>query len=332
MLLTILSGCNRETKPQVSATVVSVVPDIMSAELTLNTSCLTEYAYRYFSANETVVEDPAVIFATGTTGTLVDGNNTVLISGFEGQTEYTVVFAFKKDAENFYENNLIVNLTTTDYVEAFTAVETKYDGVKFHIKVPQSVKDAKHALRYNIGSLPMYLTYKYGYFTLEDAQFLINNGQQCTTEDRTLLYDNSNVEVEEIDPWSGEPMTTMLHTPFVPGEPLVFVAGEYALGEAEDNPWGMNEPDYFVPLYDYEAYWAWQDSQGGGWGPWAAEVDGEGFDEDQFWTGYFTRRYVTLPAPELLNANVDIKAEMGATNGTITITPDEKVYQYSTKF
>ena len=103
MLLTILSGCNRETKPQVSATVVSVVPDIMSAELTLNTSCLTEYAYRYFSANETVVEDPAVIFATGTTGTLVDGNNTVLISGFEGQTEYTVVFAFKKDAENFYE-------------------------------------------------------------------------------------------------------------------------------------------------------------------------------------------------------------------------------------
>ena len=328
MLLTILSGCNRETKPQVSATVVSVVPDIMSAELTLNTSCLTEYAYRYFSANETVVEDPAVIFATGTAGTLVDGNNTVLISGFEGQTEYTVVFAFKKDAENFYENNLIVNLTTTDYVEAFTAVETKYDGVKFHIKVPQSVKDAKHALRYNIGSLPMYLSYKYGWWTLEDAQFLINNGQQCTTEDRTLLYDNSNVEVEEIDPWSGEPMTTMLHTPFVPGEPLVFVAGEYALGEAEDNPWGMNEPDYFVPLYDYEAYYAWQDSQGGGWGPWAAEVDGEGFDEDQFWTGYYTRRYLTLPAPELLNANVDIKAEMGATNGTITITPDENVYQY----
>lgn len=327
MLLTFLPGCNRETKPQVGATVVSVVPDIMSAEVTLNTSELVEYAYLCSPAGETVVDDQQVIFATGIVGELVNGDNTVLIRGLEGKSDYSIVFAFKKNDDTFFENNLIVDLTTADYVEAFTLLETKPDGVKLHLKVPQSVKDAGNALRYNIGSLPMYLTYKYGWWSVEDAQTLLNNNQMSTTEDVTLLYDNSNVEVEGIDPWSGEPMTIMLHSPFVPGEPIVFCAGEYALGEAEDNPWGMQQADYFVPLFDYDAYYEYLDNQGG-WGPWAAEVDGEGFDEDQFWTGYYTRRYVTLPAPELLDANVDIKADMGATRGTITITPDENVFQY----
>ena len=327
MVLTFLSGCQRETKPQVSAAVVSVVPDILSAEVTISTSNLIEYAYLYYSSNESPVVDPQVIFATGTSGKLIDGNNTVLIRGLEGQTDYSIVFAFKKDAETFFENNLTVELTTAEYVESFTAIETKPDGIKFNIKVPQSVKDAGNALRYNIGSLPMYLSYKYGFWTLEDAQFLINNDQKCTTEDLTIVYDDSNVEVEVTDPWTGEPMTDMLHTPFVPGEPLVFVAGEYALGEAEDNPWGMNQADYFVPLFDYDAYYEYLDSVGGP-GIWSIEVDDNGFDEDEYWTGYYTRRHVTLPGPDALDAEVDIQAEMGATKGTITITPDDKVYQY----
>ena len=328
VILSLLSGCQTETMPKTFASVAKVSPDMMSAEVTLKTQGLSEYAYLSYPSSQTPVEDPQVIFATGTVGQLVDGDNTFVIRDFEPESDYTVIFAFKKGLDTFYERNVTIDVRTADYVEVFTAVATYPDGLKFHIKVPQSVKDAGNALRYNVGSLPFYLNSKYGWFASEDARSLIENDQKCTTEDITLLYNSDNVEIEVEDPWTGEMIPDMLHSPFVPGEPIVFTAGEFALGEPEENPWGMNQADYFVPLFDYEAYWEYLDNQGGGWGPLAVEVDGEGFDEDQFWTGYFTRRYVTITPPAALDANVDIKAEMGAVKGTITITPDNNVYQY----
>ena len=328
VILSLLSGCQTETMPKTFASVAKVTPDLMSAEVTLKTSGLSEYAYLCFPSSQTPVEDPQVIFATGTVGELVDGDNTFVVRDIEPESDYTVVVAFKSGAETFYDRNVHFDIRTADYVESFTTVATYPDGFKFHIKVPQSVKDAGNALRYNVGSLPFYLAGKVGWRTTEDALALLQNGQKSTTEDITLVYNNDNVEVEVEDPWSGEMVYDMLHTPFVPGEPIVFAAGEYALGEPEDNPWGMNQSDYFVPLFDYDAYDEYLFGQGGGWGPLAVEVDGEGYPEDQFWTGYFTRRFVTLPAPAALDANVDIKADMAAVKGSITITPDANVYQY----
>ena len=344
IILAFLSGCqkteettdpdNNNKEPEVptvvepEASAVKVTPDLLSAELVLKTKGLTGYAYLSFPSGEQLVEDPQVLFATGTAGDLSDGENTVTVRGLSPQSTYTVVFAFKESEESFYKHLLKVEVTTLDYVETFTVVEKYPDGFKFHIKVPQSVKDAGNAIRYNVGSLPFYLSGKVGMFAQDDATGLIQNGQQSTMEDVTLVFNSDNVEVEFVDPWSGEPDSYMLHTPFVPGEPIIYAAGEFAWGEAEDNPWGMPEGGYFVPLFDYDAYYEYRDSQGGGWGPLAAENCDLSYPEDDFWTGYFTRRLIVLDPPALLDANVDIQAEMGAVNGTITISPDNNVYQY----
>ncbi|MGN0196312.1 MAG: hypothetical protein ACI4AE_07645 [Candidatus Cryptobacteroides sp.] len=343
IILAFLAGCQKNEEPtdpdnnkepevpavvEPEASAVKVTPDLLSAEIVLKTSGLTGYACLSFPSGDELVEDPQVLFATGTTGDLADGENTVTVRGLSPQSTYTVVFAFKESEESFFKDLLKVEVTTLDYVETFTVVEKYPDGFKFHIKVPQSVKDAGHAIRYNVGSLPFYLSSKGGWRAQDDATALIQNGQQSTLEDVTLVFNSDNVEVEVMDPWTGEPTTDLLHTPFVPGEPIIYAAGEFAWGEAEDNPWGMNEGGYFVPLFDYDAYWEYLDGQGGGWGPLAAENCDPSYPEDDFWTGYFTRRLIVLDPPALLDANVDIQAEMGAVNGTITISPDSNVYQY----
>ena len=196
VILSLLSGCQTETMPKTFASVAKVTPDMMSAEVTLRTQGLSEYAYLSYPSSQTPVEDPQVIFATGTVGQLVDGDNTFVIRDFEPESDYTVIFAFKKGLDTFYERNVTIDVRTADYVEVFTAVATYPDGLKFHIKVPQSVKDAGNALRYNVGSLPFYLNSKYGWFASEDARSLIENDQKCTTEDITLLYNSDNVEIE----------------------------------------------------------------------------------------------------------------------------------------
>ena len=298
--------------------------EMLSAEFTLKTEALVEYAYIFSQLNDLTTE-PLMIFKDGVVGELKDGENKVVISGLEAATTYTVYFAFKVSADEFYEDVVTAQVTTTDYQDVFTVVSKSNTGFKWHLKMPQSVKDAKHVLRYNVGSLPMYKMSKVGWMSMLEPDLLLQNGQHHVMGDTTLVYDDTTIyELDEngeqkIDEWTGEPL--MLHTPFSPGEPIVFCAGEFAWDDTDFTGWGEG---WYTACYDYDAY---NENAGGGWGPWYEDIEG-GLDEDAYWTGYFTRKYITLDPPAPLDAKVDVAFNVGAMSGTVTFTPQADVYQY----
>lgn len=283
--LTALSSCQPEQQgPITSVSLGEINADLLTAEVSLTTKGLTEYAYLVAVAGEELTDDPVVIFATGTTGTLVDGENKIVVRDLIPQTEQQIIVAFKTSETEFYPQVLTASFTTTDYTDTFTIIKTSSDGFTFHFKVPQSVKDAGNAIRYNVGSLPMYLYNKTGYFSASDADMLLQNGQRHMLGDTTLVYDDSTVyELDEngnkiIDDWTGDYVT--LHTPFSPGEPIVVMAGEFSWDDSDMYGWGSG---YFNALFDSDRYY---EEVGGGFMPWSVEVDTPS-DEDKYWTGYF---------------------------------------------
>ena len=315
-----ITGCSNETKVKSSVAISNVTAEISSAEIFLNSTKITEYAYLVAPAGEQLSEDPVVIFKDGVTGQLTDGENTIVISGgLEGNSEYTAVIAFKLSADEFYPEVVKVDFTTTDYVETVTLLDSYFDGIKLHFKVPQEVKDAKHAIRFGIASLSTYIDRKVLYGSC-DAEGLLYNGQFHFMNDTTMVFDNSNVEtICDL----GD--VNSLHEPISPGEPLVFTAGEFLYDTEDTQGWGIN--GWYIPAFDLDAYYEALYG-GGGFMPWSIEVDKEYENEDEFWTGYFTRKYFTSKAPEVLEANLDVEVNVGAVRGTINITPDENIYQY----
>ncbi|MGM9740885.1 MAG: hypothetical protein ACI3ZP_09815 [Candidatus Cryptobacteroides sp.] len=322
------SSCS-ESAPVISAQAELTSATVTSATVTLNTQGLIEYAY-VVKADASEASDPAVIFLEGTTGVLVDGTNEVVINGLEGNSNYVAIFAFRQSETAFFKDLVIVDLATPDYEESLTILGLYHDGFSVHYKIPEEVKTRGNAIRYGIGSLPIHMMQKLSYGNC-DADFLLQNGQRHFVNDTTIIFRDYNVyELDEngdyvLDEWTGEPIT--LHTPFTPGEPLIFLAGEFAWDP--EHYWG---PGWYTAMFDYDAYYEamWG---GGGFDPWSlrtrtVEVDDEGLDEDQYWTGWFSRKHVVLEQPMPLDCNVDFQYDMKATKGTVRITPDENVWQY----
>ena len=249
----VLTSCQPKETPATAA-VEAVNAEVLSAEVTLNVSKLIEYAY-IISDSEIEITDPAVIFATGTTGTLIEGTNSIFFTGLEGSKTYYGIVAFKKSADEFFDITLPFSFTTGNYTETYTLIDTYSDGFKLHFKVPQSVKDAGNAIRFNVGSLPMYLNAKLGWFAQLEPDMLLQNGQQHFVNDTTLCYTSDNIYAKDangefiLDEWSGEPF--MLHTPFSPGEPIIFTAGEFSWDDTDFTGWGSG---YYNALFDLDAY------------------------------------------------------------------------------
>lgn len=319
-----ISGCvkvNDNVKPdppvETTASVELAGAETVTAEIVIKVSNLTEYAYAVYGATETPVEDPAVLFATGTKGTLEDGENSVIIRGLEANQTYVAAIALKNETE-YWAEVYKIEITTSDYVDTFTLIETYHDGFKAHFKVPQTVKDAGNAIRWSVGNLSNWYAQKLQGAT--DADFLTMNGGLYITNDTTFVFNNENTTVIDKD---GDEVN--IHDTFVPGEPVVFMFGEFEWGMSD---FGWDE-GYFVPLFDYEAWWELMGG-GGGPGPLSADVDDElCVEEDKLWSGTHVRKIIRTTAPEKMEAGVTVGTEIGAVDGTITITPDDDVLQYT---
>ena len=240
---------------------------------------------------------PDVLFATGNTSACADGDNEITVSGLEGNTGYTVYLAAKTVDDEYYSEVLSASFTTSDYTEPLTIVETGYDGFRVHVQVPESVTSAGNALRYLVADLFTYNMNKSDWLgVIPDAEFMAYNGdpEYYIDATQTMTFDNSEEQLH-------------LHNFFVPGSPIVFKVGEFSWAET------WNGEGYFTPLFDYDGFYADPD-------PISNEAD--------YWTGYHAEAVVNLREPSLLDAGVDVRTDMQAVNGTITLTPDEEVYQY----
>ena len=241
-----------------------------SAELSLTAKNVIEVAY-ILSAEKMESALPAVIFATGTK---VDTTQTkIVLNDLDANTAYWAYFAANVDNTS-YSDIVEVEFTTINYEfnKMLTLVDTEYMGYKVRITVPDEVRNEpkKYGIRYNFGSvLDVFVTkYEMGRTW---ATSLMENGHGCmgwqeTQKDTTVYINpwNQNRQNPDgsyyIDPELGEEI--MLHSPLAPGEPYLFIAGQYRYGHLDETGWGWSygqeskDWGYYIPMWDEKGWHA----------------------------------------------------------------------------
>lgn len=327
------------TKAEV--TVGELTPN--GANITVVTQNISEFAYMVDrdvatsailqAGEKTTIEDTDEVTTTA-----------ILLQGFEPNTTHTVYFAFRKADGILYENKEVVEFTTTSYGDnVLTVVERKYDGFAVHIQIPEEVKARGNALRYSTTSLPMY-NYSKSMGSME-IDMLIYNAGQYTTEDKTVRYDEWN-SYERDEEGNVIQDGAEFSDPKVPGEPSIFLIGEYGYmddpdemvvyvdGEVKTVSVPESDPDFIY--YAQNSIWAYP----AGWKPgyympeydwmrWIEGMNTPDYDPEKYWSGYYEKIQVDTLPPADLDANIDIKVtDLTPVEACISFTPSDNVAQY----
>ncbi len=321
----VLSGCTDDPQQGVgdaSATLNVGSVTASSADLILSAKGIAEFAWMA-SDEADIPSDENVLFAKGTTVSCKDGDNSFSVSGLKPNTKYSVNVALKVADGKFYGEVLHASFTTSDFSEPLTLMATTDDSFTMHVKFPQEVIDRKHVIRWNVANLVMYNSNKMGFMAGLDAEMLEANGQQYLTKDSTITYNDENIYLKdengnEILDDMGEPW--QFHDPYVPGEPLIFLAGEFDWGESTYG-WGEG---WYKAMFDFDKYWAEAGGMGGG-----MLLDASSPKEEDYWTGFFGKVEFQTTLPEKSTAKLNIEVDAKPTKAILKITPDESIMQYS---
>ena len=267
-----------EPNPQPEPTPVEAVLDIQTTEIgvsivniAVTSQNITDFVYQVSDEELTV----QALYGTGTKVTIeepaAESINEVELTGLESGKSYKVWFAARTTDGQFYKDVVCVEFTTTIYTDTLTVVDTMYDGFKVYMKIPDDVKERGNGVRYTTADLAFY-NYTRDFNKVPDASMLLTNAQQCTTEDKLVIYDDYNsVERDEngdlIYDAQGNLNSAVYAETKVPGEPGVFFVGEFEYyhlqdpvenpetGELEHDtgPYGWGE-GYFIACYDWERF------------------------------------------------------------------------------
>lgn len=229
----------------------------------------------------------------------------------------------KNDPLEEYDPNYLVNI-----------LDVGYDGYNVRINVPQTVTGetgpGTDAIRYTQACIMMYNYMK----NHNDYFYLLYNGGNYVIEDKVIEYSESTNRY-----WTGTDKNgdgqedwKYNYNPISPGEPVVFVAGEFSW--MEDTPEYKNEffklplgwdSGYYMPLINPEYYEnnVQQSSMN--------IIDWDYTHPlDAYWTGAFQRKHFRIKEPELLEAGVEIKlSKVTPVNATLEFYPEEGVDQYA---
>ncbi len=259
-------------------------------------SASAELEMAYLLSTEASAPAAAVLFVTGTTAKVKDGDVIKITDGVASGTNYWLYAVAKLDDKNYSDVNALEFKTKEyEFKELITVVETYYDGYKVHITVPEEVKKNGNAIRYTATSLAVYNVNKVGYEGIEnlmDAQSVVSNGDPWefyVKNDSTIVYNNENQVKLDKD---GNPVLDMngdyidIHNPISPGEPSIFLAGECRWGTFDEMGdvlgyyYGIAGSAYVVPLFDRNKL---------------------------EWTGAFDKKIFFAKEPTLCDATVEIE-------------------------
>ncbi len=317
ILCSLFSGCKEPGVGDFNLTVKDCGPDYV--DLFLTAPGPIEFAYELSKSPLNAV-NPSVLFATGTVISGGSGDVIKLTDGVVQDTKYYLYAVSKLNATEFTPV-IKLEFTTAKYQfdETLTVIDTYYDGYKMHITVPESVKTANNALRYSMASLAVYNKVKNGYGSTETDMLLTNGGAytRFVKNDSTMLINNENIyelddNGEVVLDENGEPYD--FHDPVSPGEPSVFLVGEFKWGDVKEYgfSFGGVDPDtgfdrdkgYFLPLFNWDT---------------------------NEWQGTYAKKLFLSKEPSLLEAEVEIdipENEISCIDAMIYIKPEEGVYQY----
>lgn len=302
----------------------SVVPGNATVILSVDES-FRSYAFLTYAEADAPATTPAaaVINATGTKGDLVAGENTIRISdAISPATTYVVYFVLTTSEGGFYSEILSESFTTTELGDVVSLVQAKPDGLVVNINVSEDLKAANHVLRYQFSDWFTFNTRGVGL----DVNNLLFNGGKYVSESSTLVLDNENAYGWDDMDTDGEPY--QLYNLMAPGEPIVFVVGEF--GWTEEGPYGW-PAGYYDACFDMDKY---QEENGGGgllsagYSPSPLALD-LSTDEDKYWTGYHSRQIFYTAMPEKMDKTVTVQVLNASTTGfVLNFVPDDGVKYY----
>ena len=246
-------------------------------------------------------------------------------------TSYHLYVVVKSNSTEFSELKHF-EFTTSDveFTDLLTVVNTQYDGYQMRITLPESTKAAGNAIRWSQCCIMMY-----NYMMQNgnnDYSSLLYNGQSFTTEDATLIYSEEQnwYQTGEDSDGDGEIDRDTHWNPISPGEPVVFVAGEFSWMEPEYSNDYFYFPDewpagYYLPMIDVDMYMSLIKNN-------YVELNGTDLISpvDAAWTGAFQRKVFRTREPGLLDGGVDVRlADVSASNMILEFYPDDNVTLYS---
>ena len=297
-------------------TISEVTPN--GAVLSVQTRQISEFAY---IQRDTEIPASAILQA-GEKITIAETEELttkeVLIQGLEPNTPYIVHFAFRQADGIILDKKTSIEFTTSNYGDnVVTVKERKYDGFSIYLQIPEEVKERGNALRYSTSSLAMY-NYIRSYYGSIEPDMLLYNAGQYTTKDREIIYD-SYYSYERDEDGNIVENGAEYSDPKVPGEPGVFLVGEYAFTDDTEDPMypGGWEPGYYQALFD--------------WDKWYEESTTDNYDytNKRYWTGYFERYDILSREPEVLESGVTIEiSDKTPIDACITIIPSDEIIQY----
>lgn len=328
------AGCEPVMNGKFSVSVAEVGASYV--DLTFTGPEVIEAAY-LLSTKEQRMENPAVIFQTGVEITVKGGETVRISGGIDHDTQYYLYCVSKVDAQN-YSEIVTLSFKTTEFNldELVTVLDRAYDGYRVRLTIPQSTIDAGNAIRWSQCDIMMY-----NYMNSDDSFSLLHNGgsvENAALRDTTVVYSEETnwYQVEEDYDGDGERDWDNRYNPISPGEPVVFIAGEFAW--MEDSPeWETEyskfpsgwDPGYYRPVLD-ESYFAGGKAQSS-----VGIIDDVDVsrEQDAYWTaggGAFQRKFFTVAEPSLLDGGVTVECvEATPINLSLEFYPDDNVDQYA---
>ena len=220
-----VSGCDGKRHKGFSVSVKEVGPEYV--EINVNGGDVIRMAY-IVDDKEQLMNNPQQLFKKGTEVTVKGGEVIRISLGLKEKTQY-YLYACAALNETEFSEIITLPFTTTEYnlSELLTVVDQYYDGYKLRLTVPKETKDRKNAIRYNQCCLMMY-NYMKG--SSDDYFSLLYNAGAYAVNDTTLVYsaDNNWYQTDSDSDGDGELDWDTWYNPISPGEPIVFVAGEFS--------------------------------------------------------------------------------------------------------
>lgn len=299
-----------------SLSVKSTGPDYV--ELSVTAPKAVEVAYLIQETSQKYTAD--VIFRRGKVVTVKPGDVVKLGEDLVENTSYHLFAAARLDDVTFSD---VVDVPFTtgsyDFDEMLTLMERYPDGFKMHITVPEATKQRGNAISYGYGNRALYNMSLYesrgGGEAFVDLQAVATgacaNSDYCFNDTTIVINDYNQILYDEkgnpVIGDTGEYVT--IHDPYIPGEPMVFIAGETRYGTPDE--WadvvGWVQPTHntwTVPMFDRTT---------------------------MSWTGEFAKTEFFTQQPELCEATLDISFPedgLGINDAIVAFNPQGDFYRY----
>ncbi len=284
----------------------------------------------YMLADEKKTLTAPILAVTGI-NLQVQPNEIIRISKNVTPATHYYLYAMIKTDEGTWSDISEFEFTTKEAEyngKLLSVVDTFYDGYHIGITAPHN----GNAIRYSGMNKVQYnlLKNNYGDEFFMTPYILVANGGKFTLDNTTVIWDNSNIiEMDEYgNPvLDGNGNQIDIHDPITPGEPIVFLAGEFEWGTSNQMydffGWSFNEggSGYYIPRFDrntVDSSFDWGIVDRNDW-------YGSG------WTGAFQKVVFTTKKPGVCDATVKIEIpedEITSTGAMVYFDMDEEVSRY----